>query len=416
MNHEFDILSFAGLSGDSTWTLDKPVVTEFRIVFTEDSFTPEEIAKAIANFAEEPIDVEWVEETPWAIRLRVPSLPTDFILWEEELSEEIKSKQEVASGSMLAMQTKLHPADPLTHFTNLMRLFGSLPFGVHSICDVPTGRWYPKHVIEDLFFQDVDAPEEVLWLTRLIEAPEDVEPEERWAWISTHGLERCGKVELEMLSVPAVLSTEGVHCVDGLAALTLEQDLPQVGQSFTIGHGLNLSLIEVPEALKMLGDDMPGREERPFRSAVVTSENHSLLCPLQTLELLRSSKTAIAKTSRSTNRRRSLAHQNWDAFLQVAKSVGQGDHAACMVQVPWANNEEENAPREYLWFTVDNVNEQNIETTLAHQPYVVDTLNEGHQESFVRDDITDWVVLTPVGPLGPSDMESIELFTEQIRS
>ena len=65
---------------------------------------------------------------------------------------------------------------------------------------------------------------------------------------------------------------------------------------------------------------------------------------------------------------------------------------------------------------MDNVNEQNNQTTLAHQPHVVDTLNEGHQESFVRDDITDWVVLTPVGPLGPSDMESIELFTEQIKS
>ncbi len=416
MSHEFDILAFSGLSAGASWILDEPVITEFRIIFTEESFTPEEIAKAIANFAEEPIDVEWIEETPWAIRVRVPSLPTDVIFWKEALSDEVKSQQEVASGSMLAMQTKLHPADPLTHFTNLMRLFGSLPFGIHSICDIPTGRWYPKNVIEDLFFQDFDAPEEVLWLTRLIEAPEDVEPEERWAWISTHGLERCGKVELEMLGVPAVLSTEAVHCVDGLAALTLEQDLPQVGQVFTIGHGLNLSLIEVPEALKMLSEDMPGHNDRHFRSAILTSENHSILCPLQTLELLRSSQTAIAKTRRSTNRRRELAHQNWEAFIEVAKNVGRGDHAACMVQVPWANNEESDAPREYLWFTVDSVNEQNIETTLAHQPHVVDTLNQGHQESFVRDDITDWVVLTPVGPLGPSDMESIELFTEQIQS
>ena len=87
-----------------------------------------------------------------------------------------------------------------------------------------------------------------------------------------------------------------------------------------------------------------------------------------------------------------------------------------MVQVPWANNEEADAPREYLWFTVDSVGKQSIETTLAHQPHVVDSLKEGHQETFVRDDVTDWVVLTPVGPLGPSDMESIELFTEQIQS
>ena len=71
MNHEFDILSFAGLAGDSSWVLDEPELTELRVVFTEESLTPEEIAKAIANFAEEPIDVEWVEETPWAIRVRV---------------------------------------------------------------------------------------------------------------------------------------------------------------------------------------------------------------------------------------------------------------------------------------------------------------------------------------------------------
>ena len=172
MNQDFDILSFAGLSEGSAWLLEQPLPTEFRVVFTEAETTPESICTAIATCAGEAIQTETIEDDPWAMRIRVESLPTDIVIWQEELTAPIQEELKISSGWVLAMQTMLHPADPLTHFSNLMRLFGGLPFGVHSICDLPTGRWFPMSVIDDLFISsEIEPPEEVLWLTRLVEAP-----------------------------------------------------------------------------------------------------------------------------------------------------------------------------------------------------------------------------------------------------
>ena len=50
---------------------------------------------------------------------------------------------------------------------------------------------------------------------------------------------------------------------------------------------------------------------------------------------------------------------------------------------------------------------------LAHTPDIVKTLSEGQQETFTKQDITDWVILTPVGPMGPSDADAIKEFLTQ---
>ena len=84
-----------------------------------------------------------------------------------------------------------------------------------------------------------------------------------------------------------------------------------------------------------------------------------------------------------------------------------------MVQVPWTNAEEEDSPREYLWFRVVKVEALHVVGSLAHEPKFAISLSEGHKEKLNADDVTDWVVMTPVGPMGPSDAEAIRVFLSQ---
>ena len=254
----------------------------------------------------------------------------------------------------------------------------------------------------------------MLWITRLVEAPEDEEPENRWAWISTHGLLRCGKAELEMMGVPSVLCTEAIQMIDGIAALVFESSLPMEGQSFSIGSDLSVSILGIEQAITMLHDEMPGKEKRTFPSAVIASNDQDHLCPIIVLEQLRSTNTAIAKSLRSTNRRASLANRGWELLLTAAHRIGKSEHATCMVQIPFSHAENEDTPHEYLWFSIEEVHGNEIKAKLAHQPMYVTSIPEGHQETFKPEDVTDWVIMTPVGPLGPSDTEAIELFLTQI--
>jgi len=419
MTENFNILEFAGLSEDRPWELPEPIPTDLRAVIASKKCpTLEGVGKAIATFVGEPIDAEKIDppedDIPWAMRARIVGIPTDLLLWAEPLNAASSEATDLKAGWVLALQTVLHAGDPLTHFSNLMRLLAGSELHVHSICDLPTGRWFPRPILESVFIQDeLEAPEEVLWITRLSEAPFDVEPEERWAWISTHGLARCGRAEVEMLGVPSVLSSEAVCLVDGIAALTLETSLAPVGKTISLGPKLFVSTMGCDDAVAMLDDIMPGRADRCIPSVAIVRHDNSAVCPTDTLETLRIGDVPIPKTLRSTERAAELARKQWGVLLRSATQIGSSEHATCMVQIPWSNSQDEDAPREYLWFRVVEVQGQTVVGELAHQPQYADSLEDGHRERVSSEDITDWVLMTPVGPLGPNDADAIEDFLDQ---
>jgi len=420
MTNDFNILEFAGLSNDKPWELERATPTDLRTVITGTEIASmEEIGKAIASFVGESIEAEEVEppddDIAWAMRVRVVGLPTDCVIWIETLNEATREASEIESGWVLALQTVLHSGDPLTHFSNLMRLLGGIDFPVHSVCDLPTGRWFPIDIVKSVFVKDdIEPPEKILWITRLVEAPEG-DPEHCWAWVSTHGLTRCGRAELEMFGVPAVLSSEAVHLVDGLAALTLETSLPPAGQPISLGSDLLVSLMECKNAMQLLQDGMPGLEDRTTLSAIIVSYDNVSVYPQDALETLNLGETAVMKTLRSTNRKSLLAKSQWNLLVKAAISIGESEHATCLIQIPWANTENEDTPREYLWFKVLEARTDSITCELAHKPALVTSLEEGHKENVTPDDITDWVLMTPVGPMGPGDAEAIDEFLEQFK-
>jgi uncharacterized protein YegJ (DUF2314 family) len=422
MINNFNIIDFAGLSDEQPWELDQPTPTDLRAVIPgTDLPAVEKITQALATFLGVAIEAESIEppsnDIPWATRVRIDGLPTDCILWVEQLDDKTSEAARVKDGYVLALQTVLHSGDPLTHFSNVMRLLAGADLGIHSICDLPTGRWFPRDILDRVFVQDeVEPPQEILWITRLAEAPQDKEPEDRWAWVSTHGLTRCGRVELEMFGVCAIYASEAVQIVDGLAALTLEQSLPPAGQPLSIGSNLLVSLMTCNDALDMLTEEMPGLEDRNTPSVAICSSDGTLVHPYDALITLRQGSTAVLKTLRATERSAKIAQDKWELLLQTATQIGKNEHAGCLVQVPWAQADDEEAPREYLWFRIVEVNGEEVVGELAHKPDLVTTLVDGQKETIAKTDITDWVLMTPVGPMGPSDADAINDFLDQFKS
>lgn len=419
MGNGFNILEFAGLSEDRPWELTQPQPTDLRaVVSTKDCPTLEGVAKAIASFVGEAIDTEKIEppesDVSWAMRARIGDIPADVLLWAEPLTISPPDAIDLETGWVLALQTVLHSGDPLTHFSNLMRVLAGSDLDVHSICDLATGRWFPRPILESVFMQDeLESPEEVLWITRLLESPSDAEPEERWAWVSTHGLARCGRAELEMLGVPSILSSEAVCLIDGIAALTLETPLPPAGKTISLGPQLSVSTMQCDQAVPMLTDIMPGRGDRTIPSVAIVNPGGDPIYPQDALNLLRNGDVPIPKTLRSTSRRAVMARNRWDVLLRSAKEIGTSEHATCMVQIPWSHDQGEDSPREYLWFRVVEVRGESVVGELAHAPMYATSLQDCHREEVASEDITDWVLMTPVGPMGPSDADAIDDFLDQ---
>ena len=167
------------------------------------------------------------------------------------------------------------------------------------------------------------------------------------------------------------------------------------------------------DAVAMLDDIMPGRADRYIPSVAIVRHDNSAVCPTDTLETLRNGDVPYPKTLRTTERAAELARKRWDILLRSATQIGSSEHATCMVQIPWSNTQDEDTPREYLWFRVVEVEGQTVVGELAHQPQYADSLEDGHREHGSSEDITDWVLMTPVGPLGPNDADAIEDFLDQ---
>ena len=111
-----------------------------------------------------------------------------------------------------------------------------------------------------------------------------------------------------------------------------------------------------------------------------------------------------------------IAQSQWGLFIKAVKHIAESEHAACLAQVAWSNAEDEDSPREYLWFRITGVAGETLTGELAHKPTLVTSLDEGHREEITQGEISDWVLMTPVGPMGPSDAESIELFLDQFNN
>jgi uncharacterized protein YegJ (DUF2314 family) len=181
----------------------------------------------------------------------------------------------------------------------------------------------------------------------------------------------------------------------------------------SLGPDILVSLLPCHSSLKMLEKQMPGTEIRTIPSTSIVSPDGTCICPEDALNALREGGTAVSKTTRYTKMQAALARSTWDLLLEAVVQIGESEHAACLVQVPWTNTEDENSPSEYLWFRVIKVESPTIIGSLAHTPKFAVALSEGHEEKLSIDDVTDWVVMTPVGPMGPSDSEAIAEFLSQ---
>ncbi len=98
MNNEFDILEFSGLKNQNGWSFEETFPTDLKVIFRTNVIpSAQAIGKAIANLADETIDIDSIPEEDgrefqWTIRVRINSLPADLILWPETLEQEMKEE------------------------------------------------------------------------------------------------------------------------------------------------------------------------------------------------------------------------------------------------------------------------------------------------------------------------------------
>lgn len=262
---------------------------------------------------------------------------------------------------------------------------------------------------------------------------EDGENGNRRYWFHTHGLHRCGSVELEMLNF-----SQGAEQMNTLINMTVKKfltDPAKEKERFTIGYdgmGINLCWLRWEEALKDLPQNILGgagdRDEvdnvhaEPSGILFAVEDGNMISPEIYTSTLAENPIYYI--TTEETNRMSALAKERFEAFANVfSKEHKQPEKKSFLKSLFNSKKEEDEAgwtflvklglivdnsdsetDKEHLWYEVISIAGNQIEGKLLNQPYWIAGLNEGDIKTYPLDLLTDWVIYSPDNTYTPDSI------------
>jgi len=242
-------------------------------------------------------------------------------------------------------------------------------------------------------------------------------------WFHTHGLLRCGCVELEILN-----TTSGPQQMYNLINNVVKRFLTdpiKENVKFTTGYDgleINLTWIKWEEALNdfppnilgSLNDRLPEDNIHREPSGILFGvEDKNLVSPEIYVKTL-ADNPILYISNDETVRMSKLAKERYPYFLDLfnkhystqkknifKKIFGKKDESpkwSFLVKLGLiVDNAKKDTEREHLWFELNSACKENVTGKLLNQPYWIASLNEGDVNTYPIEYLTDWLIYDPDG-------------------
>lgn len=325
-------------------------------------------------------------------------------------------------------------ADNLDSFLFQLKLLDALVPSASLVIDFVSYRLLSPHWLKMTAQSDTPPSPDYLYTLHCVF--DEKEDGERRYWFHTHGLLRCGSVELEMINIG-----KGYEQMQVLINTTVKKFLTSPSKEcerFTIGYdgmGINLCWLRWEEAIKQFPTDtLGGANDRKGKENVHTDpggvifavEDGNMISPEIYASTLAVNPIYYISTE-ETNRMSALAKEHYNLFLKAYKKkyISPGKRNI-FKKIFRKNNDEQywaflvklgltvdNAQswdeREHLWFEVLSSSERWIKGKLLNQPYWITELNEGDVREFPIELLTDWVIYAPGTSYTPDTIYDLEV-------
>lgn len=343
--------------------------------------------------------------------------PTDFSIPELYRCQhffpdiDVDALQRAKIGLAVEMQ---FGANPLASYHLQLKLIYTLLPDVLAVLDdssekILSGRW----VI--LAAQSAVRP-----APRYLYTAQAVSDEDGCVWLHTHGLNRCGHPELEVLGSTKESYQEHYSVLETLANRLLElKQTPEFKEPFFLAYvaqnvPLVVTLVGWEEAVDCYPEDMlGGRKDRveghnedtcaifvyPSPESVDEGRYSSLAIYD---DMLKENPIYLISTP-ETNRMRALAAER----LKYLFEAFQNSKNHLLVKLGLLMDEEfrsEGNDREHIWFELTDIKDGRFTAKLTQEPYYVKGVHEGYEGEFGPEDLTDWIIFTPERRLTPDDV------------
>jgi hypothetical protein len=344
------------------------------------------LAKILADSVGSDIDLQIPDSPPpeveWLATISLEGLPAPLVCWYELNAIEGLGLPDVSSETpCLVVQSLLHPADPLTCLSNLLRLLVLADPAARGILDANTSRWLERDMLVcELMETDVEPREDLLWIVTC-------ESEDECHHLQTSGMTRCGRHELAIETAEASYVETAADLLASTAALCLETPLPESGAVIEVGPGLHLRISGSSDEVESLANLEDAEHGGP---------------PEQVLRRLTEDSAALYRTERSTARHRALAIHTWESFQSLVESLLR-TQAECFVEVPWEDASGDEVRREHLWMEVQGTRGDDVLAVPAHQGDLVRGVPT-EPSTVTVDEVCSWRVILDGNVWGPEQL------------
>lgn len=246
------------------------------------------------------------------------------------------------------------------------------------------------------------------------------EEEDACVWLHTHGLNRCGCPELEVLNSNKENYQEHYNVLETLANRMLEDEaVPEFGTPYFLayvaeGIPLVVTLIDWEEAVELYEPEMLGgekdRKESHNRDTCVIfvypsqeSADKREFYPLDIYDKYMKGNPVFLISIEETARMRAQAVERISYFFDAFED--KENHLLVKLGLPVdEEHKTQSNDREHIWFEVLEVSGNRFRAKLTQEPYYIRDMHEGFVSEYGPEDVTDWLIYTPGGRISPDDV------------
>lgn len=241
-------------------------------------------------------------------------------------------------------------------------------------------------------------------------------------WLHTHGLNRCGLMELEVPGSTKDTSQSHYQVLETIASRLIDEPeaLENEGVMYVArlcnNQPLMATWVPWPKTIPLIKKGcLGGIENRNEESGhngytggifvyqTPDDMDNKKYSHLSVYDKLLEKNPMFMLTNEETARQKALAIER----VEYMKKAFQNGAKVVLLKVGLMVDEEhreETNEREHIWFELKSIAEDTFTAKLTQEPYMVSNMHEGDMGTYPYSDITDWVVFTEKERISPDDI------------
>lgn len=259
---------------------------------------------------------------------------------------------------------------------------------------------------------------------RYIYTVQAVSGEDGEVWLHTHGLNRCGITELEILGSDTENYNSHYNIIETMAGRMLELD-----EELEDGEPLYLAMVteDIPlfvtpvnweEALDYYPDEiLGGKDDREEGHNGNTSAIFCYLSPddlenreygnIRAFDEFLEDNPLYMLSESETQRMSSLARERIDYMIKATEDKNNN----ILVKIGLEVDEEyaEEVGKEHIWFEVESIEDGKINGILTQEPYYIAGLHKDAKGTYSFNEVTDWIIFTENDRITPDTVYLMNL-------